>query len=95
MKFRGKPIDEVIRFTILDHDGRSEKYRNTNSQEAEFIIEQLERFLEIEAPPTVGVITPFREQVTLISKMVLEQPNARDYFDDLKPNADCAVMANS
>jgi hypothetical protein len=38
----------------------------------------------MEDPPTVGVITPFREQVTLISKMVLEQPNARDYFDDLR-----------
>ena len=84
VKFRGKPIDEVIRFTILEHDGRTEKYRNTNSQEAKFIIDQLEAFLEMEKPPTVGVITPFREQVTLISKMVLEQPNARDYFDELK-----------
>ena len=30
------------------------------------------------------MITPFREQVTLISKIVLEQPNARDYFDVLR-----------
>jgi len=84
VKFRGKPIDEVIKFTILDDDGRTEKYRNTNSQEARFIIDQLEKFLEMEESPTVGVITPFREQVTLISKIVLEQPNARDYFDDLR-----------
>jgi hypothetical protein len=84
VKFRGKPIDEVIKFTILDHDGRPEKFRNANSLEAEFTLKHLEQFLEEEHPPTVGVITPFREQVALLSKMVLEQPNARDYQDVLK-----------
>ena len=28
----------------------------------------------MDEPPTVGVITPFREQVALLSKMVLAQP---------------------
>ncbi|MGH8012025.1 MAG: AAA domain-containing protein, partial [Candidatus Binataceae bacterium] len=84
VKFRGKPIDEVIQFTVLDHDGRQEKFRNTNSVEAKFILKQLDQFLEEENSPTVGVITPFREQVALLSKMVLEQPNARDYQDVLK-----------
>ena len=51
VKFRGKPIDEVIKFTILNDDGRTEKYRNTNSQEAKFIIDQLEKFLENERRP--------------------------------------------
>jgi hypothetical protein len=84
VKFRGKPIDEVIKFTVLDHDGRQEKYRNANSMEADFIIAQLETFLEMDEPPTVGIITPFREQVALLSKMVLAQPNARDYDEVLK-----------
>jgi AAA domain len=49
-----------------------------------FILDQLDQFLEVEKPPTVGVITPFREQVALLSKLVLERPNARDYQDVLK-----------
>jgi superfamily I DNA and/or RNA helicase len=31
VKFRGKPIEDVIKFTDLEHDGRHEKYKNTNS----------------------------------------------------------------
>src|SRR5208283_3559988 len=65
-------------------DGRPEKYRNTSSVEAAFVLEQLDLFLEMEKPPTVGVITPFREQVALLSKLVLERPNARDYQDVLR-----------
>lgn len=84
VKLRGKPIEEVIKFTEVEHDGRPEKYRNTNSIEAEFILEQLDQFLEMEKPPTVGVITPFREQVALLSRLVLERPNARDYQDALR-----------
>jgi hypothetical protein len=84
VKFRGKPIEEVIKFTELEDDGRREKYKNTNSVEAEFILKQLDEFLDLDEPPTVGVITPFREQVALVSRMVLEQPNARDYQDVLK-----------
>jgi superfamily I DNA and/or RNA helicase len=59
VKFRGKPLDEVIKFSVLDHDGRQEKYHNANGVEADFIIGQLEKFLEMDEPPTVGVITPF------------------------------------
>jgi hypothetical protein len=84
VKFRGKPIEDVIKFTELEHDGRREKYKNTNSVEDAFILDQLNQFLEVEKPPTVGVITPFREQVALLSKLVLERPNARDYQDLLK-----------
>jgi hypothetical protein len=84
VKFRGKPILDVIKFTVLAHDGHQEKLRNTNSFEAEFILDQLDKFLDMEEPPTVGVISPFREQVALLSRMVLERPNARDYHDVLK-----------
>lgn len=84
VKFRGKPIEDTIQFTVLEHDGRQERLRNTNTLEAKFILDQLDKFLEIDGPPTVGVISPFREQVALLSRMVLEQPNARDYHEVLK-----------
>jgi hypothetical protein len=84
IKVRGKPIDEVIRFTVIDHDGRSERYRNTNSLEAQFILGELDALLEEEAPPTVGIITPFREQVALLSKQIFGALNGRDYQTILK-----------
>lgn len=84
VKFRGKPIEDAIKLTGLKHDGRQERLRNTNTLEAGFILGQLGKFLEMDEPPTVGVISPFREQVALLSRMVLEQPNARDYHEVLK-----------
>jgi hypothetical protein len=84
VKFRGKPLEDAIKFTVLEHDGHQERLRNTNTLEAGFILDQLETFLEMDEPPTVGVISPFREQVALLSRMVLERPNARDYHDVLR-----------
>ncbi len=84
VKFRGKPIEDTIKFALLEHDGSQEKLRNTNTLEAKFILDQLDKFLDMDESPTVGVISPFREQVALLSRMVLEQPNARDYHEVLK-----------
>ncbi len=83
VKFRGKPIDDVIKFTVLEHDGREEKYRNTNSQEAEVIRDLLNGYLQLENPPTVGIITPFREQVILITQLLLAESNVRLYDERL------------
>jgi hypothetical protein len=89
IKVRGCPVEDIIQFTILDHDGRKERYRNTNSMEAEFIRSELDAFLEEvdeEDPkyPTVGVITPFREQVTLLAKELFSSPNGKQYEEKLK-----------
>ena len=46
--------------------------RGTNPAEAEFILERLLEFADQESPPTVGIITPFREQQTLTDKEVVE-----------------------
>jgi AAA domain len=84
VKFRGMPIEDAIKFTELEDDGSQEKLRNSNTREARFILQQLDKYLNMVDPPTIGVISPFREQVALLSRMVLEQPNARDYHDILK-----------
>jgi hypothetical protein len=46
MKIRGKPVQEVIQFTVLPHDGLKELKRNTNSAEADFIIQELQKIKE-------------------------------------------------
>lgn len=78
IKIRGVPISEVIKFTILEEIAE-QKERNTNRAEANFIFERLDELLDEEKPPTVGIITPFREQQTLISKFASNHRNFNEY----------------
>ena len=78
IKIRGVPISEVIRFSVLEQlDEKSQ--RNTNKSEAEFILSELDVLLGGAGAPTVGVITPFREQQTLISKLATNSANYEEY----------------
>ncbi len=90
IKIRGKPIDEVIKFTILQHDKKLEvsERANTNPFEAEFIIKELENILEGENPPSVGVITPFTNQ----QKYIATEISKSDYADDIYSKLKLKVM---
>ena len=70
MKFRTKPINDVIEFKLIDHDGKLEKYKNTNELEISAIISELEQLLLEQNPPTVAIITPFRDQQMLIQRKI-------------------------
>lgn len=76
IKIRSKPLTDVITFEVLEHDGRVEKKRNSNTVEAEFILVKLKKLLELEHPPTIGVITPFREQQELLSRFLLNDSDS-------------------
>ena len=62
VKIRGLPIDDVIRFTAVEHDLRAEMRKNVNSVEWEAILEELRRLADFDEAPSVGIITPFTEQ---------------------------------
>ncbi len=66
MKVRGKPIEEVIKFDILKHDGKSEPNQNINQIEANYIIEILKSFKAKGTTQSIGIISPHREQVTYL-----------------------------
>jgi superfamily I DNA and/or RNA helicase/very-short-patch-repair endonuclease len=66
MKIRGKPIKEVIKFEFIDHDGKIDDTKNTNELESDFIISQLKEFQKNNFEQSIGIITPHREQVTLL-----------------------------
>ena len=83
LKIRSKPISEVIRFTLVDPNG-FRATRSTNEAEAEFILDRLLELVELDSPPTVGVITPFREQQTLISKKLFNHTHGRDFEEKLR-----------
>ncbi len=84
IKVRGKPIDEVIRFTILEHDGRQERYRNVNTQEVEFILDRLKHMVDEEEGMTVGIITPFREQQQHLTRILFGDAYADRFESELK-----------
>lgn len=83
LKIRSKPISEVIRFSMVDATGMRTT-RSTNEAEADFILERLLELVELPSPPTVGVITPFREQQTLLSKKLFNHARGRDFEERLR-----------
>jgi very-short-patch-repair endonuclease len=83
IKIRGVPLEEVIRFEEVDVDGHVVS-RTTNAAEAEAITQRLLELLEEDAPPTVGIITPFREQHTLLTKLLFRHERAQDFEDKLR-----------
>lgn len=83
LKIRSKPISDVIRFSLVDPAG-FKTTRGTNEAEAEFILDRLLELVELDSPPTVGVITPFREQQTLISKKLFNHARGRDFEEKLR-----------
>lgn len=72
MKVRGVSIEDVIKFDVIDHDGKLDQSRNTNELEVQFIIDKLKGFHKKEIRQTIGVITPHREQVTLLFDKINE-----------------------
>lgn len=83
LKLRAQPIDEVIRFEKVDASEHACS-RATNGAEAQAILERLLEMLELDQPPTVGVITPFREQHTLLQKLLLTHARGREFEERLR-----------
>ncbi len=84
MKIRGRDINEVIRFEIIKHDGKSEIIPNTNTLEVEFIISELKKLYREKSNISVGIITPHTNQQKKIVELISKVPE-RDYFyDNLK-----------
>jgi hypothetical protein len=54
MKIRGKPISEVIEFTILDEETlQKSSIKNVNISEAEFIVSQIKKLIDEGSTQTV------------------------------------------
>jgi len=84
IKIRARPLTEVIRFKVLEHDGRPEKHRNSNSVEAEFILNELRRMVDEGDEVSVGIITPFREQQEALSRLLLNDAYADQFIRILR-----------
>lgn len=81
MKIRGKPIDEVLKFSFIKHDGKTELSQNTNELEVKYIISELLKLKELGISQSVGIITPHTNQQKLFVEKINQLPE-KDYFYD-------------
>jgi len=79
MKIRGIPIDEVLKFSYIKHDGKSELVPNTNSLEIDFIISELIKLKESNSVSSVGIITPHTNQQKILAERISKLPE-KDYL---------------
>lgn len=84
MKIRGKVIDEVLKFSFIKHDGKTELIQNTNSLEAEFLISELSKLKKADSNSSVGIITPHTNQQKLLVEMISKLPEKDYFYDKLK-----------
>lgn len=83
IKVRTQPIEDVLRFDVVPPREGGEPMRNVNQAEAAFIIGKLEAMLKDEDPPTVGIITPFREQQQYITRALIHHQRWGDFESKL------------
>ncbi len=79
IRIRGKSIEDTIKFSFIEHDGKQELAKNTNSLECEFILNQLRQLKAESSRCSVGIITPHTNQQKLIASAVSDDLD-RDYF---------------
>jgi len=83
LKIREKPIQDVIEFRPIDHDGLHDSTRNTNQIEANAIIQEIEALCNSKDNQSVGIITPHTAQQGLINKLVQDHPKSSEFRQKL------------
>lgn len=83
MKIRERPIQEVLKFSEVAHDELIEDHKNTNIPEIKKITEILEEIRESNEEPSVGIITPFRNQQKLLNRELRRHKYSDYFFEDL------------
>lgn len=83
IRLRTVPLSECIEFSEVVPSS-AEQRRNVNRAEADFIIEKCVELLDGDSVPTVGVITPFREQQSLIIGLITAHPKYDSFRSQMK-----------
>ncbi len=83
MKIRGKAVDEVIKFSFIDNTDIVRPAPNSNENEVDFIISELQKIKESNKTPTVGIITPHTNQQKILVDKINRLADRDYYFDKL------------
>jgi superfamily I DNA and/or RNA helicase len=84
MKIRGKPIDEVLKFSFIKHDGKTELLQNSNELEVKYVISELSKLKESGSTQSVSIITPHTNQQKLFVEKISQLPEKDYYYDSFK-----------
>jgi very-short-patch-repair endonuclease len=84
MKIRGKAIDEVLKMSVIEHDGLGELIPKTNKLEVEHIIKELKELKKNNCKQSVGIITPHTNQQKLLIDEVSKLTDKDYFFNDLQ-----------
>jgi superfamily I DNA and/or RNA helicase len=84
VKIRGKPIDEVIKFTEVKNEGSISLARNINEAEVDKIIEELRTIASQAEILSVCIITPHTEQQAYILKRINTLEDGVELTDKLE-----------
>lgn len=82
MKIRGKSIDEVLKFTLVESEFDENKTSKTNIAEIDLIVEQLKALKEQGSEISIGIITPHTNQMKLAMEIISKLPEKDYYFDN-------------
>lgn len=83
IKIRSKPVSEILRFEILPKSTEICP-KNTNRAEANFILAELHRMIDSGSTTSVGILSPFREQVKLLNDILFRDVYANRFESELK-----------
>jgi len=83
MKIRGKNVEEVLKFTFVEDDGKTEATQNTNKNEILAIISELQALRDADKNLSIGIITPHTNQQKLLMEEISKLPERDYYFDKL------------
>lgn len=75
MKIRGKPIEEVIKIDVIEHDWLIDITKNTNELEINYIIKKILEFKENWIVQSLWIITPHPDQASLLMSKIDELPD--------------------
>ena len=84
MKIRGKPIEEVLKFSTVESIAKADQTENTNRAEVDHIISELRKLKDQNRKQSVGIITPHTNQQKLLMELISRLPDRDYYFDELK-----------
>ena len=84
IRIRGKPIEDTIKFSFIEHDGKQELVRNINTLECDFILNQLHQLKAEGSCCSVGIITPHTNQQKLIASAVSDDLDQDYFYENLR-----------
>jgi hypothetical protein len=79
IKIRATPVENVVKFENLEHDGQLELVDNSNRIEIDAIVTEVERIAREEPELSIAIITPHTNQQKLLVDQFSKHPDSEHF----------------